>query len=93
MVSPIEIRGSQLIGLTDHPASRTEAFDVRIAVGGKRLEGGVRWVHSAIIDFTTRRQLGKQPWPVLLRECAYLVGDDAELCLLEESPDLLEFAL
>ena len=46
-MSPIEILGSQLIGLqSDHAASRAEALDVRIALSGELFDGGVKRVHA-----------------------------------------------
>ena len=47
MVSPIEMLGSQLIGPQPRHASiATGALDVRIAVSGELLDGGVQRVHD-----------------------------------------------
>ena len=56
-MSPIEIFGSQLIGLeSDDAASRAEALDVRIAVGGELFDGGVkRGLHPCY--FQSRRRI------------------------------------
>ena len=45
MVRPIEMRGSQLIGLNLVMRHRgAEALDVRVAVSGKLFEGGMQGV-------------------------------------------------
>jgi hypothetical protein len=57
-VSPIVILGSWSIGLT-YAASRAEALDVSIAVGGELLDGGVERVHRRSLK---QKGAGVHPW-------------------------------
>jgi hypothetical protein len=53
---PIEIRGSQLIGLS-RMIGRAKALDVRVALDTKLLDVGVKWVHPKQFGATVRFSL------------------------------------